>query len=228
MHLAAILGCSCHGNGDTTMLWDLIRSSNISGLSLTSSNTGSVLSWVIAILSASDLRAAATVTPSPASFVRYSTTGALTYPAPRTKTFWEEEKSPSSFAAFFSLLKSAMYLNLSANFPFVVITDPATIGPIFFCSASSKSFSAEDLRISSTCGNSKLPKKSVASLGSCVGMLSIEQIKTPGPLNVFLSLLFSASYKQKGSSMEVHSFMNWIEPPGSAEISEMAISLLGS
>ena len=36
------------------------------------------------------------------------------------------------------------------------------------------------------------------------------------------------TYRQKGSSMDVHSFMNWMEPPGSAEMSEMAMSLLGS
>ena len=35
------------------------------------------------------------------------------------------------------------------------------------------------------------------------------------------------SYKQKGSSIVVHSFMNSREPPGSAEISQTAISLLG-
>ena len=29
------------------------------------------------------------------------------------------------------------------------------------------------------------------------------------------------TYRQKGSSMEVHSFMNWMEPPGSAEMSRM-------
>ena len=29
---------------------------------------------------------------------------------------------------------------------------------------------------------------------TCVGMLSIEQMRTPGPLNVFLSLFWSASY----------------------------------
>ena len=28
--------------------------------------------------------------------------------------------------------------------------------------------------------------------------------------------------------MEVHSFMNWMEPPGSAEMSQIAMSLLGS
>lgn len=46
-------------------------------------------------------------------------------------------------------------------------------------------------------------------------------------LKVFLSLFLSASYKQKGSSMVVHSFMNSMEPPGSAEISQMAMSLCG-
>ena len=56
----------------------------------------------------------------------------------------------------------------------------------------------------------------------------MEQMRTPSPLNVTLSLFWSASYRQKGSSIEVHSFMNSIEPPGSAEMSEMAISLLGS
>lgn len=30
-------------------------------------------------------------------------------------------------------------------------------------------------------GYNKYPKKSVASNGNCVGMLSIEQTKTPGP-----------------------------------------------
>ena len=35
------------------------------------------------------------------------------------------------------------------------------------------------------------------------------------------------TYRQKGSSMDVHSFMNSIEPPGSAEMSQMAISRLG-
>ena len=30
-------------------------------------------------------------------------------------------------------------------------------------------------------GQSKSPKKSVASKGSCVGILSMEQTKTPGP-----------------------------------------------
>ncbi len=32
-------------------------------------------------------------------------------------------------------------------------------------------------------------------------------------LNVFLSLFLSASYRQKGSSIVVHSFMNSMEPP---------------
>ena len=45
---------------------------------------------------------------------------------------------------------------------------------IFTCSAS-------DFKISITWGSNKPPKKSVASLGNWVGMLSIEQIKTPGP-----------------------------------------------
>ena len=35
------------------------------------------------------------------------------------------------------------------------------------------------------------------------------------------------AYRQKGSSMVVHSFMNSIEPPGSAEISQRATNLLG-
>ena len=47
-------------------------------------------------------------------------------------------------------------------------------------------------------------------------------------LNVFLSLFLSASYKQKGSSMVVHSFMNSMDPPGSAEMSQMANRRWGS
>ena len=40
---------------------------------------------------------------------------------------------------------------------------------------------ASDTSMSFTCGNKRSPKKSVASSGSWVGMLSIEQIRTPGP-----------------------------------------------
>lgn len=59
-------------------------------------------------------------------------------------------------------------------------------------------------------------------------ILPIEQTRTPGPLKLFVSLLRSASYKQNGVSMLVHSFMNSIEPPGSAEISQMANILCGN
>ena len=58
-------------------------------------------------------------------------------------------------------------------------------------------------------------------------MLSIEQMSTPSPLNDTVSLFDSASYRLKGSSMEVHSFMNSMEPPGSAEMSQIATSLEG-
>ena len=53
-------------------------------------------------------------------------------------------------------------------------------------------------------------------------------MSTPGPLKLFLSLFLSASYRQKGSSMVVHSFMNSMEPPGSAEMSQMASRRCGS
>ena len=52
-------------------------------------------------------------------------------------------------------------------------------------------------------------------------------MSTPDPLKLFLSLFLSASYRQNGSSMVVHSFMNSIEPPGSAEMSQMASSRWG-
>lgn len=103
--------------------------------------------------------------------------------------------------------------------------------------------------MSNVCGNNKSPKRSVDSKGSCVGILSkkeiigkftywqihrklvnlpIEQTKTPGPLKLFVSLLLSASYRQNGISMFVHSFINSMEPPGSAEISQMANILWGN
>ena len=41
----------------------------------------------------------AIVTPSSESLVRYSTTGALTYPEPRIRAFLLEEKSPTRFTA---------------------------------------------------------------------------------------------------------------------------------
>lgn len=71
-------------------------------------------------------------------------------------------------------------------------------------------------------GISRSPKRSVDSRGNCVGILSIEHTRTPGPLKLFVSLLRSASYKQNGVSMLVHSFINSMEPPGSAEMSQMA------
>ena len=37
----------------------------------------------------------------------------------------------------------------------------------------------------------------------------------------------SASYKQNGSSMVVHSFINSIEPPGSADMSQIPINRCG-
>lgn len=99
-------------------------------------------------------------------------------------------------------------------------------------------------------GYRRLPKKSVDSRGSCVGMLSIEHTRTPGPLKLkskihhllihiyilldhrkgylFISLFLSASYRQKGVSMVVHSFINSMDPPGSAEISQMASIRCGS
>lgn len=58
--------------------------------------------------------------------------------------------------------------------------------------------------------------------------LPIEQTKTPGPLKLFVSLFLSASYKQNGVSIFVHSFMNSIDPPGSAEISQIASILCGN
>lgn len=63
---------------------------------------------------------------------------------------------------------------------------------------------------------------SVASRGNCVGILSMEHTRTPGPLKLLVSLLRSASYRQNGVSIVVHSFINSIEPPGSAEMSHMA------
>lgn len=42
------------------------------------------------------------------------------------------------------------------------------------------------------------------------------------------SMCWSASYMQKGLSMVVHSFMNSMEPPVSAEMSQMASSLQGA
>lgn len=76
--------------------------------------------------------------------------------------------------------------------------------------------------MSFVCGMSNSPNKSVDSRGNCVGILSIEHTSTPGPLKLFVSLLRSASYKQNGVSILVHSFMNSMEPPGSAEMSQMA------
>lgn len=40
-------------------------------------------------------------------------------------------------------------------------------------------------------------------------------------------MCWSASYMQNGLSMVVHSFMNSMEPPVSAEMSQMASSLQG-
>jgi len=96
----------------------------------------------------------------------------------------------------------------------------------------------------------------VDSIGSCVGILSIEHTNTPDPLKLLhrtrvqlitiyriiwlfsflharatyllVSLCKCASYRQNGLSMVVHSFMNSIEPPGSADISQMPSSLCGS
>lgn len=45
---------------------------------------------------------------------------------------------------------------------------------------------------------------------------------------LLVSLCKCASYRQNGLSMVVHSFMNSIEPPGSADISQMPNSLCGS
>ena len=59
-------------------------------------------------------------------------------------------------------------------------------------------------------------------------MAKSSQMSTPDPLKLFLSLFLSASYRQNGSSMVVHSFMNSMEPPGSAEMSQMARSRWGS
>ena len=47
-------------------------------------------------------------------------------------------------------------------------------------------------------------------------------------INLSEFICWSASYKQKGLSMVVHSFMNSIDPPGSAEMSHIASSLWGS
>ena len=58
-------------------------------------------------------------------------------------------------------------------------------------------------------------------------MAKSSQMSTPDPLKLFLSLFLSASYRQNGSSMVVHSFMNSMEPPGSAEMSQMASSRWG-
>ena len=44
---------------------------------------------------------------------------------------------------------------------------------------------------------------------------------------LFVSLFLSASYRQKGVSIVVHSFINSTEPPGSAEISHIASILWG-
>lgn len=57
---------------------------------------------------------------------------------------------------------------------------------------SSKGFVASDSKISIAYGKSKSPKKSVDSLGNCVGILSMEQTKIPGPLK--LQFIKSAIY----------------------------------
>ena len=100
-----------------------------------------------------------------------------------------------------------MYSYFGVSFPLEQITDPDITGPILLISCSSKGYtkiklkdiyipiffvklkfiqeiftcSASDFKISMTCGSNKPPKKSVASLGNWVGILSIEQIRTPGP-----------------------------------------------
>jgi len=45
---------------------------------------------------------------------------------------------------------------------------------------------------------------------------------------LLVSLCKCASYRQNGLSMVVHSFMNSIEPPGSADISQIPNNLCGS
>lgn len=110
-------------------------------------------------------------------------------------------------------------------------------------------------------GSTRFPNKSVDSIGSCVGILSIEHTNTPEPLKLLfipctrainnqycirdlsvfyfihahytsiyllVSLCKCASYKQNGLSIVVHSFMNSIEPPGSADISQIPSNLCGS
>lgn len=108
-------------------------------------------------------------------------------------------------------------------------------------------------------GSTRFPNKSVDSIGSCVGILSIEHTNTPEPLKLLfipctstinnqycicnmsvftfhtcnhiyllVSLCKCASYRQNGLSIVVHSFMNSIEPPGSADISQIPSNLCGS
>lgn len=63
----------------------------------------------------------------------------------------------------------------------IVIFTPCITGEKL---CSSKGFVASEFIISSEYGNRSSPKKSVDSLGSCVGILSIEHTKTPGPLKL--------------------------------------------
>lgn len=52
-----------------------------------------------------------------------------------------------------------------------------------------------------------------------------EDIKVRMMAHLSWSMCWSASYMQKGLSMVVHSFINSMEPPVSAEMSQMASSL---
>lgn len=51
--------------------------------------------------------------------------------------------------------------------------------------------------------------------------------RTPLPPKLSFSVWFSASYKQNGWSIVVHSCINSIEPPGSALISHIPTNLWG-
>ena len=75
-----------------------------------------------------------------------------------------------------------MYSKFLVSLPLLVMTAPSmTLVNLW----SSNGRLASDWRTSKMCGSSKSPKKSVASLGNCVGMLSMEQTKIPGPLKLY-------------------------------------------
>ena len=79
------------------------------------------------------------------------------------------------------LRSSSMYSKFLVSLPLLVITAPWMTLENF---SSSNERLAFDDRTSKMCGSSRSPKKSVASRGNCVGMLSIEHTRQPGPLKL--------------------------------------------